>query len=799
MWKNYFKTSFRNLSKRKLYTGINILGLTIALCSFFAISLYIYHEWSYDRMYTDYERIYKFSQEFSSAGESQMVGTTPASLVPTLMEEFPEVEVATTVFDLSIFSSVLVDAGEGSTEENRFAFADANFFKVFDFKLLEGQSAIALSEPKQIVVTETTAKRLFNQSIGVVGKTLKVDGTEYTVSGVMEDFPSNSNLDFDFLASFKTHRLGREPQWSPANFFSYAKLRAGTDLEAFSLKISQMVDKYLGSDMREYNFSTAFFFQPVSSIHLGDSQLKGIKPANDIKNLYLFGLIAILLVMIGVINYVNLATAEATERNKEVGLRKVLGAARGQLFGQFVSESMILSVSSISLSILLLYLGKGVFENFSGVPMQLNLLFGPWGIGFLIAILLLVGLMAGIYPSLVLSGMTPLKALGNEMRLGGGIWLRKGLVVFQFFISMGLLIATLVVSQQLQYMRSVNLGYDREQVIALQTHYNMRDKIPAFKTELVRTGHASAAAMSNSMPIFIQAGYSILPGGDFQKELMVTGFCVDHDVSKTIGLELVAGLDFVETDIDQTTAYEGGFEMSILFNESAIREMGWTPEESVGKKVNFNGVSSVIKGVVKDFYFNSLHHRVGPLAVFIQPAEANWILIKLPAGNPAPHLEEISKTWTTMFPERPFNYRFLDDAYSNLYQSEQKVGALFGLFSGIAVWIACMGLFGLVSYVALRRTKEISIRKVLGADRLAVLKLLSADFFILLAVAALLAIPVWLWFSKEWLSGFAYQTAISPVSYLIAVMLVSAIAALTIGYRTVRVYARNPAETLKDQ
>lgn len=799
MWKNYFKTSFRNLSKRKLYTGINILGLTIALSSFFAISLYIYHEWSYDRMYTDYERIYKFSQEFSSAGESQMVGTTPASLVPTLMEEFPEVEVATTVFDLSIFSSVLVDAGEGSTEENRFAFADANFFEVFDFKLLEGQSAIALSEPKQIVLTETTAKRLFNQSIGVVGKTLKVDGTEYTVSGVMEDFPSNSHLDFDFLASFKTHRLGREPQWSPANFFSYAKLRAGTDLEAFSVKLSEMVDKYLGSDMREYNFSTAFFFQPVSSVHLGDSQLKGIKPANDIKNLYLFGLIAILLVMIGVINYVNLATAEATERNKEVGLRKVLGAARGQLFGQFVSESMILSIAAISLSILLLYLGKGVFENFSGVPMQLNLLFGPWGIGFLIAILLLVGLMAGIYPSLVLSGMTPLKALGNEMRLGGGIWLRKGLVVFQFFISMGLLIATLVVSQQLHYMRSVNLGYDREQVIALQTHYNMRDKIPAFKTELVRTGHASAAAMSNSMPIFIQAGYSLLPGGDFQKEIMMTGFCVDHDISKTIGLELVAGLDFVETDIDQTTAYEGGLEMSILFNESAIREMGWTPEESIGKKVNFNGVSSVIKGVVKDFYFNSLHHRVGPLAVFIQPAEANWILIKLPAGNPAPHLEEISKTWTTMFPERPFNYRFLDDAYSNLYQSEQKVGALFGLFSGIAVWIACMGLFGLVSYVALRRTKEISIRKVLGADRLAVLKLLSADFFILLAFAALLAIPVGIWFSKEWLSGFAYQTAISPINYVFAVLLVATIAALTIGYRTVRVYARNPAETLKDQ
>lgn len=799
MWKNYLKTSFRNLSKRKLYTGINILGLTVALGSFFAISLYIYHEWSYDRMYADHERIYKFSQEFSSAGESQLVGTTPASLVPTLMEELPEVEVATTIFDLSIFSSVLVDAGEGSTEENRFAFADANFFEVFDFPLLEGQSGIVLSEPKQIVLTVSTAKRLYNQSVGIVGKTLKVDGTEYIVTGIMEDFPSNSHLNFDFLASFKTHRLGREPQWSPANFYSYAKLREGADLASFSAKLEQMVDKYLGADMREYNFGTAFFFQPVSSIHLGDSQLKGIKPANDIKNLYLFGLVAILLVLIGVINYVNLATAEATERNKEVGLRKVLGAARGQLFGQFISESMILSFSAISLSILLLYLGKGVFENFSGVPLQLNLLFGKMGIGFLIGIFMLVGLMAGIYPSLVLSGMAPLRALGNEMKLGGGIWLRKGLVVFQFFISMGLLIATLVVSQQLQYLRSVNLGYEREQVIALQTHYNMRDKIPAFKTELVRSGHASAAALSNAMPIFIQAGYSILPGGDFQQELMVTGFCVDHDISKTIGLELVAGLDFAETDIDQTAAYEGGLEMAILLNESAIREMGWSVDESIGKRVNFNGVNSVVKGVVKDFYFNSLHHQVGPLAMFIQPMEANWILIKLPKGNPTPHLDEISRTWTTMFPERPFNYRFLDDAYNNLYQSEQKVGALFGLFAGIAVWIACMGLFGLVSYVALRRTKEISIRKVLGANRLDVLKVLSADFFLLLGISALMAVPVGVWFSKEWLSRFAYQTTVSPSNYLLAIALVAVIAVLTIGYRTVRVYSRNPAETLKDQ
>jgi putative ABC transport system permease protein len=485
MWKNYFKVSIRNLFKRKLYTGINILGLTIAIVSFLTISLYIFHELSYDQMYTDAERIYKFNQEFVAGGDGEIVATTPSSLVPVIMEEIPEVETSTLVFDLSIFSSVMVDAGEGNQEESKFAFADGNFFKVFDFEMLSGNPNLVLAEPNQLVLTESTAKRYFGNPLEASGKSLKIDGKEYLITGVMVDFPSNSHLDFDFVASFKSHRHGINPEWSPSNYYTYAKLIPNTDLDEFSDKLDGIVEKYMGESMRSYGFSTRFLFQPVSSIHLGEGTvLQGIKPAADIKYLYIFGIVAVLLIFIGIINYVNLATAEATERNKEVGLRKVMGAGRLQLFGQFISESLILTLSGIVLSLLLLYLMADYFENLAGVPLQLDLLFSPGGAAVIIGLFLIIGFLSGTYPALILSGMEPMKALGKQTKIGGGAWIRKGLVVFQFFISIGLLVATLVVKQQLEYMQSVNLGYEREEVVALSYHYNMREMIGGLKNEL---------------------------------------------------------------------------------------------------------------------------------------------------------------------------------------------------------------------------------------------------------------------------------------------------------------------------
>jgi putative ABC transport system permease protein len=800
MWKNYFKISLRNLSKRKLYTGINILGLTIAVASFITIGLYIHHEATYDSMYTDSDRIVRFGQKFVMAGEEQVVSMTPSSLVPTIMEEIEEVEVGTLVFDLSIFSSVLVDAGEGNQEENKFAYVDENFFEVFDLELLTGQEGRLLAEPSQIVLTKSTAEKYYKNINTAVGQLIKIDGKDYEVTGVVADFPSNSHLDFDFLASFKTHRHGTNPAWSPANYYSYAKLIPNADKELFASKLGNMVEKYFGEEMRSYGFEVSIFFQPLQSIYLGDSQLKEMKPVSDIKNLYIFGIVAVLLIIIGIINYVNLATAEATERNKEVGLRKVMGAGRIQLFGQFISESFILSFLSLVLSIVLLLIFRSQFEAFAGVPLNTELLFHPIGITTGLFLLIFIAFFAGLYPSLILSRLEPLQALGKQLvGMKGGPWLRRSLVVFQFFVSISLLVATLIVKQQLEHLQSVNLGYDREAIVALNFHYNMRESIPSFKNELERGGVALSSSLGNAMPHFIQAGYSVMPGGDNDKEFMITGFAVDHDMVKTIGLNLIAGSDFSDQDIDQTTSYEENQEMYVIFNEAAIKELGWSPEESIGRRISYNGANSIIKGVVENFYFNSLHHQVGPLAIFIQPSEANWLLVKMPKGNPSEYLTKLEETWKGIFPDRPFAYRFLDEEYGKMYMAEQKIGQIFSLFAVIAICIACMGLFGLVSYVALRRTREISIRKVLGAKASDVLKVLSADFFALLGISSVLSVLFGIWFSKEWLQGFANKTVISPWIFVWATGTVALISLLTIGFRTMKVFVQNPAKTLKDQ
>ncbi len=799
MWKNYLKISFRNLQKRKLYTGINLLGLTIAVISFLAISLFIYHEWSYDRMYADAERIYKFNQEFISEGDRQLVGTTPSMLIPSLAEEFDEVEVGTLVFDLGIFGPVMVDAGEGNQEEDGFAFVDENFYKVFDFEVLEGQNRNLLSEPNQLVLTESTAKRYFGSVQNAAGKPLKVDGEEYMVTGVMQDFPSNSHLDFDFLASFKTHRHGRSPEWSPSNYYSYAKLKPGTDLGLFDQKLAQLVEKNFGEAQREYGFQTAFYLQPVTAIHLGDQSLSKIKPGMDVKYLYIFGVVALLLIAIGIINYVNLATAEATDRNKEVGLRKAMGAGRSQLFGQFVSESILLTGMAMVLSLVSLYFLVPQFAKIGGVHIDISLLFSPSGSLLLLGIVVVVGLLAGIYPSTILSGMEPIKALGNKVKLGGGTWVRKALVVFQFFVSMGLLIATLVVKNQLDYMQDVNLGYEREHVISVGYHYNMRNRVSTIKEELVKSGAAESVALASDMPIHIKASYRVQSGGDNSHEFMTTGYSVDKDLVNTLGLHLLAGTDFSESDLSRSASSTANSELSVAVNEAAIKEMGWNAEEAIGKRISFQGSLVVIKAVVKDFYFNSLHHTIDPLVIFVDPDQSNVLLIKMPPGNPSVHLATLEKTWKEVVPERPFNYKFIDQEYARLYQSEQRVGAVFWLFSGLAIFIACMGLFGLVSYVALRRTREISIRKVLGATQGNVLGLLALDFLRLLSFAAVLAIIFGVWFSGRWLEGFSNRGTVGLFPYAVAVLTVLFLALVTIGYRSWKVYKKNPAETLKSE
>lgn len=751
-------------------------------------------------MYSDAERIYKINQEFVSAGERQLVGTSPSMLPVVLRDEFTEVEKATLIFDLGIFSTVMVDAGMGNQEESKFAYTDEYFFDVFDLKVLAGQKSKILQHPFEIILTQSTAQRLFGTVENAVGKSLKVDDRSFKVLAVMEDFPQNSHLDFDFLASFQTHRHGKDPQWSPSNYYNYVKLKEGANVADFERNLAEMVDRNLGSDQKEYGFETDFYTQPVTAIHTGDPSLSPIKPGVNLKYLYIFGIVALLLLGIGIINYVNLATAEATERNKEVGLRKVLGASQTQLFGQFVSESMILTLFALMISILVVYLLGPILSNWIQVPLQLGLLGTPLGFCFLASVLVFVGFFSGTYPSLILSGMKPISALDNKVKLGGGAWVRKSLVVFQFFVSMGLLIATFVVKSQLDFMREVSLGYEKERLISLSYPYQAREKIPLIKEEMKRSGAAVSIAQAADMPIHIKAGYKIFPGGDNPREFMITGYAVDLDLISTLNINFLAGGNFSQADLSRDQLKDGSEEFPILLNESAVKEMGWSPEEAIGKRVNLSDMrNAVIKGVVEDFYFNSLHQKVSPLVIFNSPSEANVLLIRIPEGDPSSHLARLEQVWNLQVPDRPFNPQFVDQAYANLYSSEQKSSFIFSLFAGIAVFIACIGLFGLVSYVALRRTQEISIRKVLGATAWDVLGVLALDFVKLLAVSSLLAVGFGIWFSQNWLEDFANQTQVGWGPYLLSMVTVLALALTTIGYRTWKVYRVNPSKTLKSE
>lgn len=395
--------------------------------------------------------------------------------------------------------------------------------------------------------------------------------------------------------------------------------------------------------------------------------------------------------------------------------------------------------------------------------------------------------------------MEPIKALANQIKLGGGAWLRKTLVVFQFFISMGLLIATLVVNQQLQYMQKVNLGYEKDRVIALNYHYSMRKSVESLKQEFSRSGAAKSSGLASSLPIHIKASYSMFPGGDAQKEFAITGYSVDKDALSTLGIELISGKGFKENDLSRTKAYQDSVDMPIILNEAALKELGWMPEEAIGRRVNFGGNLSVIRGVVKNFYFNSLHHQVGPLAIFLDQENTNTLLVKLSDGDLNPILGTLESSWKEIYPDRPFTFQFVDQAYEQMYRSEQNVGLVFGIFSGISVFVALMGLLGLVSYVALRRTREISIRKVLGATEGNVFWVLAKDFLMLLAISGVLAIGFGIWFSDIWLQSFANQTSLGLTPFVISISVVLVLAIGTIGYRGWKVYRLNPSQTLKTE
>lgn len=799
MIQNYFTTALRHLTRNKTYSFINIFGLAIGLACFILISTYVLFELSYDQFHEKSERIFRLTSMGSFGGEVQEFGTTPTAAYPSFKREFPEVQMGVRIYNVSSFSPRVVRYKDNLFEEKGFLYADSTFFDLFSFKVLRGNPNTVLDNVNTVVLTESMVKKYFGNE-DPINKTITVSGNQdYTITGIVADPPANSQIKFDFIASFHTLENWREEIWGSANFYTYLLLNDPKAAKPLEGKIRAYMDKTMGENMPVGSFLT-YVLQPMKEVHLQARVEGGLEPGSNISYIYIFGIIALLILAIACINYMNLATARAAERAREVGVRKVIGAFKTQLFQQFMGESSVVTFLSLVLGASLAYFLLPAFNQLTDRHMSFVFFEKPAAFLTLLGIGVLVSLLAGSYPALLLSGFQPIRVLKGDFKTsGGGVQLRKALVVFQFAVSIFLIVGTIVVQNQLHFIQNRKLGYNKEQVLTLPLTRSIAQNINAFKSELKSNPTIQNVTIATETPTFIQGGYSIWGEGKPQDFQLSTGaVAVDKDFVKTLGMELAAGTDFTDADVAQVSV--DSFELKkfhFILNESAAQALGWKPEEAIGKRASLNGRNGKIKAVVKDFHFASLHSAISPMVLFLDNQQFNKIMVKLSGDQLAATLNFIKQKWAQLAPERPFDYQFLDQEFDQLYSTEQRTGKLISAFAILAVLIACLGLLGLTAFAAQQRTKEIGVRKVLGASVTDIVALLSKDFLLLVAISMLVAFPVAWWAMNSWLSDFVYRVEVSWWIFALAGIGALLIALLTVSSQAVRAATSNPTQSLR--
>jgi putative ABC transport system permease protein len=800
MLKNYLKIALRNLGKQKGYTFINVAGLAVGLACFILISLFVRFELSYDRFHENSDRIFRIVKEDPG---NYYLGTnlsaiTPAPIVPALLNEFPEVEYA-----VQIQSSNILFRKASNYFSERGVYVTQHFFDVFSFALLEGDTHTALAAPGSVVLTTSMARKYFG-TMDPMGQTLTYvqggnEGT-LTVTGVVADPPPNSHFTFTYLVSMTTSdgyraMLG-EDDWGSNGFYTYVSLHPGYDLSAFKANLVVFAQKYLPrfSYYQENPERISIYFpQALTDIHLHSHLNFESWPNGDIKYLYIFSAIGLLILLIACINYMNLATARSVMRAKEVGVRKVMGAHRVQLVGQFLGEATILSVIALSLALLLVWALLPAFNVLTA--RQISLAWtqqsGFWLV--VVGLSLAVGLLAGSYPALMLSGYKPVGVLkGMLQHRRDKPTLRNVLVVTQFAVTTALIVGTITIYQQLHYIRTANTGVDRDHIVSIPIEDPaVRGQYEALKEALAQDPGilGITAARLNPTAIGAQKGATSWEGAEEGEHISVYHTDVQYGFVEMFGIELVEGRDFSETVT--ADAREG-----LLINETMARQLGW--ETAVGKWFNFNGREYRVIGVIKDFNFLSFRQAMAPLALYLgERGTASRLLVKVRPEQIQTTLALLQQTMVKFSPAYPFNYEFLDDAHNNMYKTDVRLGGLVSYFTGLALFIACLGLFGLVAFTATQRTKEIGVRKVLGASLADILGLLSKDFLKLVGLAFVLAAPLAYFVMQRWLEDFAYHIEVGPGLFLLAGGLTLLIALLTIGYQAVKAALADPVKSLR--
>jgi putative ABC transport system permease protein len=792
MFKNYFKTAWRNLMKSKMFSFINILGLTIGITVCMMIYLFIINEFSVDNFHKNKDHIYRVMRGAAIGDKSISVAYLSGMHAPALLNDFKgQIVSAVRVSQ----NDNLFTVGTKSFHEKKELDVDTGFFSLFSFPLIKGNPTTVLKDLNSIVLTESTAIKYFGSIDDAMGKTIMLNKeTPLTVTGVAKNIPSDSHLDFDIVMPLERHKDdGWMTTWINNGVYTYLQLAPNVSQLQMEKQLPAFVEKYLGSDLRKYGFKWSLSLTPLKDVYFDSTGLDNAKHG-DKTVVYIFLSIAMLILLIACINFMNLSTIRAAERSKEVGLRKVLGALRNNLVWQFIGESVLLTTISCILSVALLVLVMPWYNQLLGYTLNASLNASPICL-FLAGIIIIVGFLAGSYPAFFLSAFSPIQALKGKLKLGkSGASFRQVLVIVQFSISVFLIVGTIIITKQMNYVKTRQLGYNKEQTLIIPIDNNdIYNHLHSFKTQLQNeTAVQSVSAMSGE------------PGGYFDGQMFdveshaekwnaSTEFA-DFEYVKTLGLKIIAGRDFsVQFPTDTIGA--------VLINKTAAAKLGWTPQQAIGKWI-FNTVRDSNKrrviGVVDDFNFKSLKQDVD--ALVISPAEdRRQILVKLKPGNLQAGIALIKNAYNKAAPAYPLEYKFLDQQFDRLYQKDIRQQTILSVFAGLAIFVACLGLFGLASFTATKRFKEIGVRKVLGSSVQGIVVLLSKDLLKPVLIATCIALPAGYWVMNKWMQNFAYQTTLSWWIFVLAALLTFGIALITVGIKAIKAAMANPVKSLRTE
>jgi putative ABC transport system permease protein len=793
MFKNYLLLGYRKLKKQKIFSLINILGLTIGITCCLMIFLFIAHELSYDNFHKNGKNIYRVMRvgNLNGSGKEEVAWLAPAYST-ALLNDYPDaIQKAVRVMpdnDLITYNNI------GFNEKNIYL-VDDNFFEFFNFPLVKGNPANVLKDPLSIVLTETAAKKYFGNE-DPIGKVVEWNKTtKLKVTGIAKDVPANSHLYFDMVAPISYYKNARWFNQFPNNMlFVYVQLNPNTDPKQLISKFPKFMDKYLGAFYRSEGFSMDLTLDPLKDIYFQSLQFDNVKHGNK-SVVYIFMSIAILILIIACINFMNLATARASDRSKEVGLRKVLGALRKQLIAQFIGEAFMFAIISSILALGLLQLLMPAYTNLLGYTMP-SYWTNPLVYIFIAGVILVVGLLAGSYPALLLSSFSPIDSLKGKLKVGKrGAFFRKTLVVFQFSISVLLIISIAIILKQMNYVQHIDLGFNKEHALIIRLDNNdiSQNKI-LFKHQLENDPSVLNASLMSGEPGGFHDSYTFETEAKLNEKVMFNTEFADFEFAKTLGLKLIAGRDL--SPQYQTDSLRG-----VLINRTTAAKLGYTPQEAVGKWIKNTMRDSLrrnIVGVVEDFHFSSLKDPIQPFV--ISPSDDRRLaLVRIKSGDLQSTLNRIKNIYTGLAPAYPFEYTFLDEQFNQQYKSEERQQSILSIFSAIAILIACLGLFGLASYTAMKKTKEIGIRKVLGSSVENIVILLSKDLLKPVLLGTIIAIPAGYYIMQKWLQGFAYRVTMEWWLFALAALMAVFIALVTVSAQAVKAALANPVKSLRTE